>query len=230
MTEPRQPQRDAFAGNHEITEASEASLSGQVLQYASDAGAENLPTRSLDLPQVNPSASYEERCTQVMQCAEAAFAQTGSWVIFFREILGPSGLVRELFGGQSGRLEEPNLRRFIASEHYTTLNEMVAAIRSQDDSKSNAAEPERMITVRIPRSLHELLKEEAVQCNLSINKLAISKLLQPTNDRYVPEQRGKLRGRRPGPQPQREKGLPLRDGNASQPASELGSTGEWSHG
>ncbi|MEM0925143.1 MAG: hypothetical protein AAGJ83_03825 [Planctomycetota bacterium] len=181
------------------------STEGEVLRYASDSGAEHLPNHSLNLPAVDPTAGFDERCEQVMECAEVAFSKTGSWVVFFREMLGPTGLVRRVFGGSTGRLDDTELKRFIASEHYTTLNEMVAAIRSQDDSKSNAVEPERMITIRIPRSLHELLKEEAVHCKLSINKLAISKLLQPTNSRYVPEQRGKLRGRRPGPQPMRER-------------------------
>ncbi|MEO1614498.1 MAG: hypothetical protein AAFV88_01530 [Planctomycetota bacterium] len=185
--------------------ASTESAAEDTLQYASDAGVKETAAPSLELPRLDPDATFESRCSQAMECAEIAFASTASWVVFFREMLGPKGVVRKLFGGERLQLDSPDMRRFEQSEYFVTLNEIVAAIRSQDDSKSNAAEPERMITIRIPRSLHEQLKEEAKLCKLSINKLSISKLLQPTNPRFVPEQRGKLRGRRPGPQPPRER-------------------------
>lgn len=168
---------------------------GQPLRYASDPDPDqqtNLP--SIELPEVQPEEDFQGRCQQVLQLAEEAFAKTGSWVVFFREVLGTHGVVSRLFPSSSER------REFTQSEHYATLQEMLAAIRSQDQSKSDAAEPERMITIRIPRSLHEALQEEAKECNLSINKLAISKLLQPANPRFVPEQQGRRRGRRPGPQ------------------------------
>jgi hypothetical protein len=62
-----------------------------------------------------------------------------------------------------------------------------------------------MITIRLPKSLHDSLKEEADELNLSINKLCISKLLQRIESRYVPIQQGRRRGRRPGPQGPRKK-------------------------
>ena len=64
---------------------------------------------------------------------------------------------------------------------------MVAAMRSQDPSKGDASEPERMITIRLPKSLHDSLKEEADEMNLSINKLCISKLLQRIESRLHPD-------------------------------------------
>ena len=57
-----------------------------------------------------------------------------------------------------------------------------------------------MITVRLPKSLHEYLRVQAEENNLSINKLCISKLLQTVDEKMVPEERGGRRGRRPGPQ------------------------------
>ncbi len=77
---------------------------------------------------------------------------------------------------------------------------MLAAIRSQDSSKGDAAEPERMITIRLPKSLHEALANESEEVKLSINKLCITKLVQSVESRFVPVQRGRRRGRRPGPQ------------------------------
>jgi hypothetical protein len=62
-----------------------------------------------------------------------------------------------------------------------------------------------MITIRLPASLHDALKAEADELNLSINKLCISKLLQRIESRYIPIQQGRRRGRKPGPQGPRPK-------------------------
>ena len=183
-----------------LVENEPAAGGAQPLRYASDPTPEKaaeLPT--LELPQPDPNDSYEGRCRQTLRLAEEAFSKTGSWVIFFREVLGVGGVVKQLFP------EPQDFARFIEGPEFAQLHEMLAAIRSQDQSKSDAAEPERMITIRIPRSLHESLQEESAACGLSINKLSISKLLYPANPRFVPEQQGRRRGRRPGPQGTRKK-------------------------
>ena len=43
---------------------------------------------------------------------------------------------------------------------------------------ADGKEPTRVITVRLPRSLHESLKDEANSRKTSMNQLCISKLLQ----------------------------------------------------
>ncbi len=180
------------------SESTSESKDTPALAYAGDPSPEQqaaLPT--IQLTQPDASGSYEDRCRQTLLLAEEAFAKTGSWVVFFRAVLGVGGVVQTLF------LDLDERRRFIDGPEHAALHEMLAAVRSQDTSKANAAEPERMITIRIPKSLHELLVDEAKGCNLSINKLCISKLLQPANDRFVPEQQGRRRGRRPGPQSNR---------------------------
>ncbi|WP_146454533.1 hypothetical protein [Rubripirellula tenax] len=129
-----------------------------------------------------------------MKQAQDAFAKTGSWVVFFREILGKEGVVQSAFPDTAGFVQ------FQQGKQYAELQEMVAALRSQDSSKGDAAEPERMITIRLPKSLHDMLTDESEELNLSINKLCISKLLQRIESRFVPVQQGRRRGRRPGPQ------------------------------
>ena len=106
------------------------------------------------------------------------------------------------------------MRQFEETSEFAELQEMIAAIRSQDSSKGDSAEPERMITIRLPKSLHDSLRIEADGMKLSINKLCISKLLQRIESRFVPVQQGRRRGRRPGPQGPRKK-----DG---QPQQQLG--------
>ena len=57
------------------------------------------------------------------------------------------------------------------------IQKMVASLRTRKAGGSKN-EATRVITVRLPESLHEALKAEASDHNTSMNKLCISKLLQ----------------------------------------------------
>lgn len=171
------------------------------LRYASDPSHDQASSASqrLELSAANLNLPLEQRGAEALRLAQEAFAKTGSWVVFFREILGVEGVVRKLYPTSE------EMRRFENSKEYSELQEMVAAIRSQDSSKGDSVEPERMITIRLPKSLHDSLRVESDEMNLSINKLCISKLIQRIDPRHVPEQQGRRRGRRPGPQGPRKK-------------------------
>ena len=171
------------------------------LRYANDPEPDQVETSGnrLQFSVSSTDLPAGQRNREVLRLAQEAFAKTGNWVVFYRDLLGPEGLVRRLYP------EPESLREFEGSREFAELQEMVAALRSQDPSKGDATEPERMITIRLPKSLHDSLKEEADEMNLSINKLCISKLLQRIESRYVPIQQGRRRGRRPGPQGPRKK-------------------------
>ena len=175
--------------------------STNTLRYSSDPEpqqSEAVSTR-LNLSPPNGSLPLDQRPREALRLAQEAFAKTGSWVVFYREMLGGEGVVRRLFDKPS------EMRAFEESSEFAELQEMVAAMRSEDSSKGDATEPERMITIRLPKSLHDALRIEADEMNLSINKLCISKLLQRIESRFVPIQQGRRRGRRPGPQGPRKK-------------------------
>jgi predicted HicB family RNase H-like nuclease len=55
---------------------------------------------------------------------------------------------------------------------------MLDALRQKQQEKAPVREVQRVVTVRMPMSLHETLKAEAQEMNVSINKLCISKLLK----------------------------------------------------
>ncbi|QDV42224.1 hypothetical protein Enr13x_20690 [Stieleria neptunia] len=171
--------REAFPTDAELERYHETAESRIIEEMVHSLREEKVATSEL-AKEVAPQ-SYEERCRLTLLLAEEAFAKTGSWVVFFRQILGVDGVVRQLFGTRD------ELARFVAGPEFTTLHEMLAAIRSQDQTKSDAAEPERMITIRIPRSLHDVLQQESKDWGLSINKLCISKLLQAIDSRFIPE-------------------------------------------
>ncbi len=67
--------------------------------------------------------------------------------------------------------------KFEQSNEFAEIQKMVAGLRTRK-AGSGKNEPTRVITVRLPESLHEALKAEASDHNTSMNKLCISKLLQ----------------------------------------------------
>lgn len=119
--------------------------------------------------QVTPAA---QGATAVLQVAERLHAMNPEWVVFFREVLGVDGIVRRTF-------KDPDaLVRFECSPQYARLREMLDDLRARQQDRPAERETQRVITVRMPRSLHETLKAEAGEMNISINTLCISKLLR----------------------------------------------------
>ncbi|SMP68418.1 hypothetical protein SAMN06265222_11157 [Neorhodopirellula lusitana] len=169
---------------------------------------------SLNLTAIPTGVPPQDRPRLALRMAEEAFAKTGSWVVFYREMLAPGGVVDQLYESAEAR------RYFETTSEFAELLEMVAAMRSQDDSKSGTYEPERVITVRLPRSMHEGVVREAKELELSINKYCLTKLLQPANSRFTPVETGARRGRRPGPQITLERVKIRGDEKASEKSSE----------
>ena len=115
---------------------------------------------------------FTARCQKVLQVARELFQGKPDWVTFFRETLGVNGAARSVF---------PRQQEYVAfekSREYAEIQNMVLALRNRKIPGSGGNEPTRVITVRLPESLHEALKAEASDHNTSMNKLCISKLLQ----------------------------------------------------
>lgn len=156
-------------------------------------------------PHLTPQTSLtpealQQRCAEALRLAIEAFPKSSSWVDFFRDVLGVDGVARRLFTSAE------QMHLWEASPEFSQVLEMMTALRAQETSKCESAEPQRMITVRIPMSLHESLKKESEDHHTSINKLCISKLLVGIDNKFVPTEKGRIRGRKPGPQgPRRPK-------------------------
>ena len=123
--------------------------------------------------ETTPVLSSEERCQMVCRVANETYGKTKDWVVFFREILGVNGLARRLY---------PTAEEFTAFEktaEYADIQKMVKRLRDKPAAaQADGQEVTRVITVRLPASLHEFLKAEAHDHKTSINQLCISKLLQ----------------------------------------------------
>ena len=114
------------------------------------------------------SANYQE----VLQVATRLYHQSPDWVTFFREVLGIKGVVRRAFPEVEAMVE------FEKSEAFEEIQQMVGQLRERSDVPPANQEPTRVITVRLPKCLHESLRKEAHDRHTSMNKLCISKLLK----------------------------------------------------
>lgn len=163
-----------------------------------DSPADVTAARTLKIPKIKSGLPLRKRPHEARRIAIEVFPQSDSWVVFYREILGVDGVVRQLFQ----TVEE--IRHWESSEEFLEVQEMLTALRSSDSGKGESVEPQRMITVRLPTSVHESLKVEAEEHQTSMNKLCLSKLMMNISDRFIPVESGRIRGRKPGPQGKRK--------------------------
>ena len=117
---------------------------------------------------------------EVSRVAALKFNQSPDWVTFFREVLGVEGVARRVFSNPE------EMEAFEKTEEHAGIQAMVAKLREKSRSQTESNEPTRVITVRLPKSLHEFLKAESHQRRTSMNQLCISKLLQIIDNDLVP--------------------------------------------
>ena len=125
----------------------------------------------------------QETYREVLQVAENLYRQTPDWVTFFREVLGIDGAVRKRFPTFE------DLTAFEKSEEFDKIQKMLVKLREKRTTTDSDAEPTRVITVRLPKSMHEYLRTEAHDLRTSMNKLCISKLLQVIGEEMIPNER-----------------------------------------
>ena len=116
----------------------------------------------------------------VHRIADDLFSREPDWITFYREILGLHGAVRQTFRSRE------ELAEFEQTEAYQDIQQMLTRLRGQGPLAADPEEPTRVITVRLPKSLHETLRVEAHEHHTSMNKLCVSKLLQFIDNQMVP--------------------------------------------
>ena len=121
-----------------------------------------------------------EKHAEVKRVADHLYAQGTDWVTFYREIFGLRGIVRHVFPAREA------LAAFEQTDVYQGVLNMLTKLREQGPTAMDPDEPTRVITVRMPKSMHEALRAEAHEHRTSMNKLCISKLLQFIDNERVP--------------------------------------------
>ena len=117
---------------------------------------------------------------EVRQCAEELFDRNPDWITFYREILGLHGVVRRIYPDPEAR------SAFEQTPTYQEIQRKLTELRQAGPLVPLQEEPTQVVTVRVPRSLHEALRAEAHDCHTSMNKLCISKLMQFIDNEMVP--------------------------------------------
>ena len=118
----------------------------------------------------------------VHRTAEALCSENPDWVTFYREIFGLHGIIRRAYPTRDSLVE------FEQSETFREIQRMLTRLRGRGPVTTCEEEPTRVITVRLPKSLHEALRIEAHEYRTSMNKLCISKLLQFIGNEMVPSE------------------------------------------
>jgi hypothetical protein len=155
----------------------------------------------------NPEAPHDARCSQVLREASELFGVAPTWTAFYRATLGVGGCVRSLF------LTPEEMHGYECSDAHEKVLEMLTTLRSRDVPECDPCEPQRMITVRIPKSLHDTICAEANDLEVSVNKLCVTRLLQRIDRQLIPTSTQKRRGRRPGAEYSKSmNGIPSGDG------------------
>jgi predicted HicB family RNase H-like nuclease len=124
------------------------------------------------MAQATSDTVTDHAAAAVLEVAERLHAMTPEWVVFFREVLGVDGIVRRTFNTPEA------LVRFECTPHYARIREMLDELREKQRERPGDREAQRVITVRMPSSLHETLRAEADELRVSINALCISKLMK----------------------------------------------------
>lgn len=121
-----------------------------------------------------------ERSERVRRLASDRFRREPDWVSFYREVIGVNGIIDRMFPSFDDRC------KFEQTEAFVEIQRMLAKLRDRTRIQRKTDEATKVITVRLPESLHDALRNEAHNHRTSMNKLCISKLLQVIDDEFVP--------------------------------------------
>jgi predicted HicB family RNase H-like nuclease len=131
---------------------------------------------------IDEGAVVMEKVQAIQKRANELFQGQSDWSVFFREVLGVNGIVHQLYPEATAYAE------FQQTREYNDLQQMLTKLRDRNGQRQAppADEITRVITVRLPKSLHQALKTEAYARKTSMNSLCISKLLQAVDEEMIP--------------------------------------------
>jgi predicted HicB family RNase H-like nuclease len=119
-------------------------------------------------------AEYERR-RKLMTQAINLYNQVpkAHWLTVFTRILGAGGAADMEFLVTADRDD------FDKTYERSYISRIINRLRVLEKQTIRVAEEERVVTVRMPRCLHQALKAEAHRKQTSLNQLCITKLLEP---------------------------------------------------
>ncbi len=121
-----------------------------------------------------------EKLQAIQHRAQELFNQECDWATFFREVLGVNGVVHKMYPTPEA------LAEFEGTPEHQEIQQMLSKLRERTSIEPPPDEPTRVITVRLPKSVHESLRHEAHARQTSMNQLCISKLVQIIDQELIP--------------------------------------------
>lgn len=120
-----------------------------------------------------PAPTLDTKPADLVKIAAEVFDLRPNWITFFREVLGAQGIIRQV-------CDTPEkLAAFERTSDFRDIQQMLAKLRDNDpDVPGRPRERTSVITMRLPVSVHQALKAEAHDRNLSMNQLCVAKVLQ----------------------------------------------------
>lgn len=115
---------------------------------------------------------WEERLAQLLSAAIELHRQRPSWPVFLQRMW--LDLLPDLFPSAEDR------RRLESTAEYAELVRLTSEL--SDHIPRRPRVEHRVLFLRIPMELHEILKIEAARCRESLNRLCMRKLVQPLPD------------------------------------------------
>ena len=134
---------------------------------------------------VDREADLAARARKLVLAARALIDQGTHWAEFYCRVLGQWGMVHRVFPTPEARAY------FERSPAYEAIQRMLASLRWKGGVPGEAAgtpEVTRVITVRLPASVHEDLRAEAAVRGVSLDQLCVSKLLEWLPPEALPAQ------------------------------------------
>jgi predicted HicB family RNase H-like nuclease len=117
---------------------------------------------------------FERKLREIERLTTTLVARQPDWMIVYREVLGVDGAADRLFA------TDKEMKRFTNSKSHQTIQNRLSELRERTPARSES--PTRVITVRLPASLHDTLRAEARQRGVSLNRLCISRLLEEESE------------------------------------------------
>ncbi len=108
-----------------------------------------------------------QRAGAVYSAARSLYETRPHWLDFFREVFGVRGLINEAFATSEER------EAFAETMHHGDIQAMLRELReSESDGGSDDKEPTRVITLRVPSSVHHAIRQKAAELLIQRAKLA----------------------------------------------------------
>lgn len=114
-----------------------------------------------------------QRAGAVYSAARSLYETNPHWLVFFREVFGVRGLINEAFATSEER------DAFAETMHHGDIQAMLRELReSESDGGSDDKERTRVITLRVPSSVHHAIRQKAADRMMSMNKYLLSRIVE----------------------------------------------------